>query len=215
MTNGFERRFARHRDELEWLFMERYDDRDALLRFEEMMQTAWKNREEPLRDLDRAREADPFWYRGAGMLGVTMYTDLFARSLRGGMEKLSYLRELGVTYLHLMPLLKMPHPQNDGGYAVEDFAMRNQKGTLPNDVWTGIEQLRKMRMHPCFAANAAVYTLDCGNHAILALSRERENERITAVFNFSDKKQCVHFSTQEAEVLEPYEMKLCTGYLRA
>lgn len=149
------------------------------------------------------------------MLGVTMYTDLFARSLRGGMEKLSYLRELVVTYLHLMPLLKMPHPQNDGGYAVEDFAMRNQKGTLPNDVWTGIEQLRKMRMHPCFAADAAVYTLDCGNHAILALSRERENERITAVFNFSDKKQCVHFSTQEAEVLEPYEMKLCTGYLRA
>lgn len=88
-----------------------------------------------------------------------------------------------------MPLLKMPHPQNDGGYAVEDFDMCNQKGTLPNDVWTGIEQLRKMRMHPCFAADAAVYTLDCGNHAILALSRESKNERITAVFNFSDKKQ--------------------------
>lgn len=66
MTNEFERRFARHLDELEWLFMELYDDRDALLRFEEMMQTAWKNREEPLHDLDRAREADPFWYRGAG-----------------------------------------------------------------------------------------------------------------------------------------------------
>ena len=109
----------------------------------------------------------------------------------------------------------MPHPQNAGGYAVEDFDMRNQKGTLPNDVWTGIEQLRKMCMHPCFAADAAVYMLDCGNHVILALSRERKNERITAVFNFSDKKQCVHFSTQEAEVLELYEMKLCTGYLRA
>lgn len=68
----------------------------------------------------------------------------------------------------------MPHPQNDGGYAVGDFDMRNQKGTLLNDVWTGIEQLRKMRMHPCFAADAAVYTLDCGNHAILALSREKK-----------------------------------------
>ena len=30
MVNEFERRFARHRDELEWLFMELYDDRDAL-----------------------------------------------------------------------------------------------------------------------------------------------------------------------------------------
>ena len=121
MTSEFERRFARHRDELEWLFMELYDDRDALHRFEAMMREAWMCREEELRALDRAREADPLWYRGAGMLGMTMYTELFAGSLRGVMERLPYLRELGVTYLHLMPLLKMPHPQNDGGYAVEDF----------------------------------------------------------------------------------------------
>ena len=55
------------------------------------------------------------------MLGVTMYTDLFAGTLSGVLEKLDYLQEQGVTYLHLMPLLKMPHPDNDGGYAVEDF----------------------------------------------------------------------------------------------
>ena len=52
---------------------------------------------------------------------MTMYADLFAGNLRGVMEQLPYLKELGVTYLHLMPLLKMPHPQSDGGYAVEDF----------------------------------------------------------------------------------------------
>ena len=121
MTSEFERRFARHRDELEWLFIELYDDRDALHRFEAMMREAWAYREEELRALDRAREANPLWYRGADMLGMTMYTNLFAGNLRGVMEQLPYLKELGVTYLHLMPLLKMPHPQNDGGYAVEDF----------------------------------------------------------------------------------------------
>lgn len=121
MTSEFERRFARHRDELEWLFMELYDDRDALRSFEAMMREAWACREEELRALDRAREANSLWYRGANMLGMTMYTELFAGNLRGVMERLPYLTELGVTYLHLMPLLKMPHPQNDGGYAVEDF----------------------------------------------------------------------------------------------
>ena len=121
MVNEFERRFSRHRDELEWLFMELYNDRDALHRFEAMMRETWACREEELRALDRAREADPHWYRGANMLGMTMYTGLFAGNLRGVMERLPYLTELGVTYLHLMPLLKMPHPQSDGGYAVEDF----------------------------------------------------------------------------------------------
>ena len=121
MVNEFERRFSRHRDELEWLFMELYNDRDALHRFGAMMREAWACREEELRALDRVREADPHWYRGANMLGMTMYTGLFAGNLRGVMERLPYLTELGVTYLHLMPLLKMPHPQSDGGYAVEDF----------------------------------------------------------------------------------------------
>ncbi len=55
------------------------------------------------------------------MLGVTMYPGLFAGSLKGVEEKLGYLKEQGITYVHLMPLLKMPHPDNDGGYAVEDF----------------------------------------------------------------------------------------------
>ena len=57
MVNEFERRFARHRDELEWLFMELHDDRDALHRFEAMMREMWACREEELRALDRARAA--------------------------------------------------------------------------------------------------------------------------------------------------------------
>ena len=119
--NAFERRFARHRDELEWLFMELYDDRGALLALEEAMRSAWEARIDSLRALDVRREEEPDWYKQGNMLGMTMYTDLFAGDLRGLMEKLPYLQEQGITYLHLMPLLKMPHPHNDGGYAVEDF----------------------------------------------------------------------------------------------
>ena len=39
----------------------------------------------------------------------------------GVRERLAYLRELGVTYLHLMPLLRARPAPNDGGYAVVDY----------------------------------------------------------------------------------------------
>ena len=39
------------------------------------------------------------------MLGYVIYTQCFAHDLRGVREKLPYLQENGVNYLHLMPLL--------------------------------------------------------------------------------------------------------------
>ena len=119
--NGFERRLSARRDELDWLYMELYHDREMLEGLKAMMARAYGGRSESLRRLDKKREADPEWFREGKMLGVTMYPGLFAGSLKGVEEKLGYLKEQGITYVHLMPLLKMPHPDNDGGYAVEDF----------------------------------------------------------------------------------------------
>ena len=39
-------------------------------------------------------------------LGYMVYTEQFAGNLEGVREHLEYLRELGVNYLHLMPLLE-------------------------------------------------------------------------------------------------------------
>ena len=36
-------------------------------------------------------------------------------------ERLPYIRELGLSYLHLMPLLRSRPGENDGGYAVADY----------------------------------------------------------------------------------------------
>ena len=121
MISGFARRLQERRDELEWLYMELYDRRDMLDTLLERMGEAYRQREQSLRRLDAKREQDPNWFRSGKMLGMTMYTDLFAGNLPGLEKKLDYLTEQGITYLHLMPLLKMPHPDNDGGYAVEDF----------------------------------------------------------------------------------------------
>jgi amylosucrase len=74
-----------------------------------------------LRRLDRRREIDPAWFQRSRMIGYVCYADRFAGSLQGVRRHLDYLVELGVTYLHLMPLLRPREGENDGGYAVADY----------------------------------------------------------------------------------------------
>ncbi len=74
-----------------------------------------------LKALDRQREAEPLWFQSERMVGGVYYVDLFAGDLQRLREKLPYLEELGLTYLHLMPLFKCPPEKNDGGYAVSDY----------------------------------------------------------------------------------------------
>jgi amylosucrase len=70
--------------------------------------------------LDLTREAQPHWHQVA-MLGYCAYADKFAGSLRGVAQRIPHLRELGVTYLHLLPFLKAGTPPNDGGFAVASY----------------------------------------------------------------------------------------------
>jgi amylosucrase len=55
------------------------------------------------------------------MIGYVCYTDRFGGTFAGVREHVEYLAELGVTYLHLMPLLRPRDGENDGGYAVADY----------------------------------------------------------------------------------------------
>lgn len=120
-TAKFAERLQKHQRELRELYMDLYHDEDSFVRLLESMKSYDEARSAELKTLDEKREKNPEWFRAGHMLGMTMYPGLFAGGLRGITEKLDYLSEQGITYLHLMPLLKMPHPHNDGGYAVEDF----------------------------------------------------------------------------------------------
>jgi amylosucrase len=84
-----------------------------------------------LRRLDRRREIDPAWFQRSRMIGYVCYADRFAGSLRGVGEHLDYLVELGVSYLHLMPLLRPRAGESDGGYAVADYGQVDPRvGTM-------------------------------------------------------------------------------------
>ena len=145
----FESRFAKHKDELEWLFMELYHNREGLEVLEREMAEAYNARSAELKALDKARSADPDWYKRGNMFGMTMYTDLFAGNLKELAKKLPYLKEQKLTYLHLMPLLQMPHPHNDGGYAVEDFDTVDPALGTNKDLENLTRELRKAGISLC------------------------------------------------------------------
>jgi amylosucrase len=111
--------------------LERVYGEDLLERLVGVALDAAANRPTELRELDRKREIDRNWYQRARMIGYVCYADRFAGSLAGVADRLDYLDELGVTYLHLMPLLEPRPGENDGGYAVMDYrAVDPRLGTM-------------------------------------------------------------------------------------
>jgi len=122
LTREFAERLEKRLDELKWLYAELYhNDENAFRYFLSMLERMYEARPEELKVLDREREHSADWYRSNEVLGMMLYTNCFAGNLRGVREKLPYLKEAGVTYIHLMPLLASPKGRSDGGYAVADF----------------------------------------------------------------------------------------------
>ena len=68
----------------------------------------------------------------------------------------------------------------------ENAKQRTRKGTLQNQLWQGMEQLRQMRADPCFAPDAWVTTWDSHNPGVLALVRKRGEETLVGLFNFTE-----------------------------
>ncbi len=81
----------------------------------------WIGRPAELKALDALRATDPYWYQSHRLMGAMCYVDVFADDLNGLRERIPYLLELGVNYLHLMPVFKTPGGDNDGGYAVSSY----------------------------------------------------------------------------------------------
>ncbi len=162
--------------------MELYQDRQALHALETAMEEASAARPQDLRELDAQREENPDWYRQGTMFGMTMYTDLFAGNLQGMIKRLPYLKEQEITYLHLMPLLKMPHPNNDGGYAVEDFNMVDPLLGSNEDLAALTKLLRKAGISLCldFVMN---HTADTHEWARRAKSGEPKYQKYYHCFS--------------------------------
>ncbi len=91
---------------------------------------AYADRRPSLRALDAERVLRPDWFASPDQIGYVCYAERFGGTLAGVGERVDYLRDLGVTYLHLMPLLATREGPDDGGYAVTDYrTVRPDLGT--------------------------------------------------------------------------------------
>lgn len=137
----FERRFGRHFPDLSRLFHALYGSRPdfqgQLTSLVLEMARSWNQRPADLKLLDARREGHSDWFQSNRMLGGVCYVDRYAADLEGVRARIPYFKELGLTYLHLMPLFLAPEPHSDGGYAVSSYREVNPKlGTM--------EQLRNL-----------------------------------------------------------------------
>ena len=180
-----EERRKRYEKELHEKYLQLYHNEQCYEELMQMLEEAYQNRPAELRRLDDRREKEPNWYRNRTMLGMTMYPKLFAGGLKGVIEHLDYLSEQKITYLHLMPLLKMPHPYNDGGYAVEDFKQVDPEIGTNEELKRLTKELRKRGISLCLDV-VMNHTADTHEWAIRAKRGEQE---------YMDRYQC--YETRE------------------
>ncbi|HAV63825.1 MAG TPA: amylosucrase, partial [Verrucomicrobiales bacterium] len=122
---AYSQRLERHFPRLFRLLHQLYSDHyDFFYHLEGLLTRAtemWIHRSDELKALDAIRENDPQWFQSHRIIGYILYVDLFSGDLERLHSRIPYLKELGVTYLHLMPLFKSPAGDNDGGYAISSY----------------------------------------------------------------------------------------------
>lgn len=92
--------------------------------FEQLLKTviqANHNRSKQLKKRDADKLAKEHWFLSNQMVGMSLYVDRFCGKLTNLSDKLTWLEQLGVNLLHLMPLFESPAGESDGGYAVSNF----------------------------------------------------------------------------------------------
>ena len=135
-----------------------------------------------LRVLDTEREATPLWFQSETMIGGVCYVDLFAGDLSNLHTKIPYFQELGLTYLHLMPLFQSPEENSDGGYAVSNYREVNPSiGTMQQLAGLAAE----LRRHGISLVLDFVFNHTSDEHtwAKLALDGDPEYQDYYRMFN--------------------------------
>jgi amylosucrase len=82
---------------------------------------AYSKRPSAMRNRDEEKQSRGHWFLSSSISGMSLYVDRFAENLVRLENKLKYFEELGVNFLHLMPVFESPAGESDGGYAVSDF----------------------------------------------------------------------------------------------
>lgn len=103
------------------LYGQRDDFKPQLANLVSVLSTQYAQRAPHLRAKDLEREKNHDWFMQQKIVGMALYCEGFAGNLSNMKDRLSYLQELGVNLVHILPICDCPEQKNDGGYAVRDF----------------------------------------------------------------------------------------------
>jgi glycosidase len=185
-------------NQLKKLFLEVYGDTPKTnTLYEDMMlrTNKWKNeRSASLKKLDKNK----YWYFDPSVIGMTIYTDHLAKDFKDLINKIPYFKELGVTFIHLMPLLKPRSGENDGGYAVESFRDVNPDLGSKADFIKLLEAFRENGIYVCidFVINHVAKEHEWAKAALKG-DKDKQNYFIM----FDDKKMPDLYNKTVPEVL--------------
>jgi len=104
------------------------------------------SRPNELKIQDVQRSTSGNWYQSEQMVGMQLYVARFNKDLKGLKEKLPYLKDLGINFLHLMPITPRPKGENDGGYAVNSYHGVDKKYGTAKELQSLTKELRKQNM---------------------------------------------------------------------
>ncbi len=147
-THLFELRLATNLTLIKDLFLGIYpnEEHGAFEKLLNKLPILFKKRPAHLKEQDLERIQMGNWYQSEQMMGMQLYVDHFNKNLKGLQEKLPYFEDLGINFLHLMPITTRPKGENDGGYAVNSYTeIAKQYGTK-TDLANLTEQLRAKKM---------------------------------------------------------------------
>ncbi|MDA3834648.1 MAG: alpha-amylase family protein [Spirochaetales bacterium] len=123
-----------------------YGDRDDFLYFlEDLLSDIWVGfleRPEELVVRDQEHNSESQWFTSNEIVGGVCYVDLFAGDIKKLIDKLDYIEEIGINFLHLMPMFQVPEHESDGGYAVSSYRDLDSKLGSMEDL-----RLLAKRMH--------------------------------------------------------------------
>ena len=91
---------------------------EAFTKLMNILVSKFEERPKHLREQD-AQGSD--WLSSSNTVGMMLYVDLFSQSIENLIEKSWYFEKLGITLIHLMPILESRRGENDGGYAVKSY----------------------------------------------------------------------------------------------
>jgi amylosucrase len=132
---AFVKRFRQHTPPLYELYQQLYGGHPRAGAFwEQLLQTvaqAHTARPAALKQADSAKLASGHWFLSNQIVGMSLYVDRFCGDLQQLEKKLPWFEQLGVNFLHLMPIFESPEGESDGGYAVSNFRQVDKRfGTL-------------------------------------------------------------------------------------